>query len=264
VARASSDRSVEIQWQASTDNVKVEKYEVVRGGSVVSEPAGAWAEDQELHPGVRYCYTVRAVDPAGNRSPPSAAACATTPDVTPPTVPDAVAAQPVSASAMFLAWEPSTDDVAVDGYEVVGDGSVVARAVASDAVASGLAPGKHCFRVRAFDRAGNRSALSNAICGVTADPSTPSAPFRLRAVPDSEKAVRLTWHPSEQPGIVYRIYWEDGKNIGTTRGTGFSAIGLKPGERHCYQVGAVDEHGLESPRTLEACAASRTQSLSSR
>jgi len=264
VASATSDRSVQVLWQASTDNVRVEKYELVRERDLVMEPAGAWAEERDLHPGVRYCYTVRAVDPAGNRSPPSASACAITPDVTPPTVPDAVAAQPVSPSAMFVAWEPSTDDVGVAGYEVLRDGEVMAKVTATDAVATSLTGGKHCFRVRAFDRAGNRSSLSNAICGTTAEPGTPAGPFRLHAEPASEKAVRLTWHPSSQPGMVYRVYWENGKSIGATRLTGFSAIGLKPGEHHCYRVGAVDENGEESPRTLEACAASRSESLSAR
>ncbi|HVI74622.1 MAG TPA: hypothetical protein VM683_06520 [Anaeromyxobacteraceae bacterium] len=264
VASATSDRSVQVLWQASTDNVGVEKYELIREHDVVAEPTGAWGEERDLHPGVRYCYAVRAVDAAGNRSPTSAAACAVTPDVTPPTVPDAVVAQAVSPSAMFVAWDASTDDVAVTGYEVVRDGELSAKVSASDAVATGLPGGKHCFRVRAFDAAGNRSALSNAICSTTAEPGMPSAPYRLRAEATSEKAVRLSWHPSSQSGMVYRVYWENGKNIGATRLTGFTAVGLKPGERHCYHVAAIDEHGQESPSTLAACAASQTESLSAR
>jgi chitodextrinase len=264
VASATSDRSVQVLWQASTDNVGVEKYELIRERDVVAEPTGAWGEERDLHPGVRYCYTVRAVDAAGNRSPLSAAACAVTPDVTPPTVPDAVAAQAVSPSAMFIVWEASTDDVAVAGYEVVRDGDATAKVSASDAVETGLLGGKHCFRVRAFDAAGNRSALSNAICSTTAEPGMPPAPYRLRAEAASEKAVRLSWHASSQPGMVYRVYWENGKNIGATRQSAFTAAGLKPGERHCYHVAAIDEHGRESPATLDACAASQTESLSAR
>jgi chitodextrinase len=264
VASATSDRSIQVLWQASMDNVGVEKYELLREGDVVDQPTGAWGEERDLHPGVRYCYAVRAVDVAGNRSPRSAVACALTPDVTPPTVPDGVAAQPVTDTEMFVTWEPSTDDVAVTGYEIVRDGDVTTKVSTSDAVARAITGGKHCFRVRALDAAGNRSALSNAICATTAEPGLPPAPFRLRAEAASERSVRLSWQSSAEPGMVYRVYWESGKNIGATRVTSFAAIGLKPGEHHCYRVAAVDENGDESPRTLEACAASRTESLSAR
>jgi len=64
--------------------------------------------------------------------------------------------------------------------------------------------------------------------------------------------------------VVYRVYWENDKNIGATRLTAFGAIGLKPGEHHCFRVAAVDESGQESSRTLEACATTRTHALSSR
>ncbi|GEJ58538.1 fibronectin type III domain-containing protein [Anaeromyxobacter diazotrophicus] len=264
VASATSDKSVQVLWQASTDNVRVEKYELLREGDVVAESSAAWADEHELRPGVRYCYAVRAVDPAGNRSAKSATACAVTPDLTPPTVPGALAAQPVSSSAMFLAWDASSDDVGVTGYEVVRDGELAAKVAVPDALATALTAGKHCFRVRAVDQAGNRSALSPATCMTTADPEVPPAPFRLQAEPASEKAVRLSWRPSAREDVVYRVYWEDGKSIGVTRLTGYSAVGLKPGERHCYRVGAVDEEGHESPRTLEACAAPRNESLSVR
>lgn len=264
VASATSDRSVQVLWQGATDNVGVERYELLREGEVVAQAAGAWGEERDLRPGARYCYAVRAVDPAGNRSAASGTACAVTPDVTPPSVPGALAAQPVSPSAMYLAWEAATDDVAVSGYEIVRDHEVVAQVAASDALAADLAPGEHCFRVRAIDAAGNRSELSAASCATTADPSALPAPFRLQAQAASERAVRLAWEPSSQPGVVYRVYWDGGKSIGATRLTGFSAVGLKPGERHCFRVAAIDEQGRESPRSLEACAASRSQALTAR
>jgi uncharacterized protein YcfL len=68
--------------------------------------------------------------------------------------------------------------------------------------------------------------------------------------------VRLAWEPSARAGVVYRVYWDDGRGIGSTRQTTFTAAGLRPGERHCYRVAAVDEEGRESPRTVDACAAS--------
>ncbi len=265
VARATSDRSIDLGWQASADNVGVTRYQVLRERNILAEPAGTSFAEQDLSPGVSYCYTVRALDAAGNASPWSANACAVTPDVTPPTVPEAVASQPVSPSSIYLAWRASEDDVGVAGYEVLADGEVLLRVIGTDAYTASLTPGaRHCFRVRAFDRAGNRSRPSLPSCSMTASAEQPAAPYRLRAEPASEKAVSLTWEPSSRPGVVYRVYWENDKSIGATRLTAFGAVGLKPGERHCYRVAAVDETGQESSRTLEACAAPKTQSLSSR
>ncbi len=265
VARATSDRSIDLGWQASADNVGVARYQVLREGELIAEPPGTSFEAQDLRPGVRYCYTVRALDAAGNTSPSSASACAVTPDVTPPTIPEAIAAQPVSPSSIYLGWRASEDDVGVAGYEVLDDDGVLLRVIGTDAYTASLTAGaRHCFRVRAFDRAGNRSRPSRPTCSLTASDEQPPAPYRLRAEPASERAVNLTWEPSSRPGVVYRVYWENDRTIGATRLTAFGAVGLEPGEHHCYRVAAVDETGQESSRTLEACAAPRNQSLSSR
>jgi chitodextrinase len=73
---------VDLSWQASTDNVGVSGYDVLRNGALLAT-VGASATsytDSTVAPSTTYSYTVRARDAAGNVSPLSNAAIATTPE----------------------------------------------------------------------------------------------------------------------------------------------------------------------------------------
>jgi chitodextrinase len=84
VARSSVE--ADLAWKASTDNVGVAGYQVVRNGAIASSLAAtalSWA-DTSVAPGATYSYTVRAYDAAGNYSPASNTVQVTTPAVAPP------------------------------------------------------------------------------------------------------------------------------------------------------------------------------------
>jgi chitodextrinase len=71
--------SVSLSWAAATDNVGVTGYTVLRGGTAVGTTNGATTfTDTALVPGTTYSYTVTASDAAGNVSPESPPASATT------------------------------------------------------------------------------------------------------------------------------------------------------------------------------------------
>ncbi len=74
-------RSVDLAWQAATDNVGVTGYEVYLSTSStpVASPAGTSVSMTGLTPGTPYTFTVRARDAAGNRSASSAPLTVTTP-----------------------------------------------------------------------------------------------------------------------------------------------------------------------------------------
>lgn len=85
------------------------------------------------------------------------------PDTIAPSVPGGLEAR-ARRRAISLTWRAATDNVGVAGYEILRDGVVIASTpepVYSDRSADRSTP--TVYRVRAFDRAGNRSALSNAI-----------------------------------------------------------------------------------------------------
>jgi chitodextrinase len=67
--RLTQSRRVRLSWGASSDNVGVVGYRVLRNGVVVGQPTGTTYRD---NPGRgTFTYTVVAVDAAGNVSPPS-------------------------------------------------------------------------------------------------------------------------------------------------------------------------------------------------
>jgi chitodextrinase len=254
-ATAAGDRRIDLRWADSTDNVGVAGYEVLRAGKPVAR-LGAVAShaDGGLQPAVEYCYAVRAFDAAGNRSPASAPACATTPDLTPPTIPENPAALPVSSTQVFVAWDPSTDDVGVAGYEVLRGDAVVAKVESTRARATGLQPRKeYCFRVRALDAAGNRSGPTASVCATTSSPAELGAPSDLRVRRLSPTSLFLQWEPSESPGVLYRVYAQ-GKEVGITGANTFTPSGRLGAEPNCFRIAAMDREGRESPKSNEICA----------
>jgi chitodextrinase len=70
--------SVELAWQASSDDVGVAGYRIFRGAEEVGQPATTSFADTGLAPGTGYTYTVVAVDAAGNISLPSESVDVTT------------------------------------------------------------------------------------------------------------------------------------------------------------------------------------------
>ena len=261
-ADATSDRTVALRWAPAHDNVGVTGYRVRRNGAPLPEVPGEATrlEDQGLSPATRYCYAVVAVDAAGNASPPSQPACATTPDLVPPSVPPRVETVARSASQVLVRWKDSTDDVGVAGYELLRDGEVVARVGGTQAAIPGLGPAAEwCHAVRAYDAAGNRSEPSAPACARTASEGSPTAPSGLKAHVTPEHELLLTWEPSPDPGISYLVYWDrrgkGERRAGATPTTSFKVFGKPAGERHCYRVTAADASQRESPRTFPACGA---------
>ena len=183
-----SSSEIDIRWGASTDNVGVTGYDIERcsGGncSNFAQIATATAtsyKDTTLSASTSYTYRVRAFDAAGNLSPYSNAATATTPtpDTTPPSQPGTLTATAASGSEIDLAWGASTDDVGVTGYDI--ERCTGASCTGFTQIATATATSYHdttvssstsyTYRVRAFDAAGNLGAYSNS-----AGASTPTAP----------------------------------------------------------------------------------------
>jgi len=95
---------------------------------------------------------------------------AATSDTTPPSTPSGVTAAQNAAGSVDVAWNQSTDEVAVDGYTVYRDGSALAS-VAGEALIyadAAVEPGTtYGYAVDAFDLAGNHSAPSAPVSVTT-------------------------------------------------------------------------------------------------
>ena len=193
--------SIALSWAASTDNVGVTGYEVLRNGAVVGSPAGTTYTDTGLAANTTYSYTVKAKDAAGNKSGASAAVngkTAAAPDTTAPTVPGGFAVSGVTASSVSLKWNASTDagGSGLAGSDVFRAGAKVGSAPAGTLAYTdtGLAANtSYSYTVKARDAAGNISAASAAVTGKTAAvPTTVPARSQIQAESYSAAEPRIT------------------------------------------------------------------------
>jgi chitinase len=182
--------SVSLTWTASTDNVGVTGYEVFVDGatSPAASTSGATSVTVSgLSANKTYTFTVKARDAAGNRSAASSAYSTTTPppvtDTQAPTAPTSPRSTGTTSNSVSLAWNASTDNQAVTGYEVFVNGGAAPSASTSgtlSATVSGLsADTAYTFTVKARDAAGNRSAASTAVSARTQTAPSNDIPSKI-------------------------------------------------------------------------------------
>jgi chitodextrinase len=254
-AAAKGETTVELRWDAATDDVAVARYEVWRGERLVARTADTRTEEGDLRPAQEYCYSVVAFDPAGNRSPAGRAPCVSTPDLTPPSAPARVVVQAASPNELVLGWQASTDVVGVKGYEVLRQDRIVATVTEPGLTLSGLKVATtYCHVVRAFDAAGNRSAPAGPLCAMTPDLSPPTTPDRLVAGTTSPRQISLAWNAStDDSGVTAYELFRDGVLVGQVQRTFVTDANLSPLREYCYTVRAVDVVGNRSGSSGRTC-----------
>jgi hypothetical protein len=116
-ATATSSSAIDLSWTPSTDDVGVAGYKVFRNGTQVATATTPSYQDTGLSEATSHSYTVSAFDAAGNESARSTVATATTRDVTAPSPPANLTANPVSSSRIDLSWSASNDNAGVVGLQ---------------------------------------------------------------------------------------------------------------------------------------------------
>ncbi|BAN02524.1 fibrinogen-like YCDxxxxGGGW domain-containing protein [Ilumatobacter coccineus] len=156
-----ADASIDITWTASTDNVGVTSYQILRNGVEVLVVDGATtsANLTGLGSGLHYIQ-VRAFDAAGNQSyktPPIEVTVAAA-DTTPPSTPSNLQVAVEADDSLTVTWDASTDNVGVAEYRVLRNLAEVALVDGATPTASlDLGAGDHWIQVQALDAAGNES-----------------------------------------------------------------------------------------------------------
>ncbi|MGQ0416456.1 fibronectin type III domain-containing protein, partial [Bacillus sp. HC-TM] len=161
--------SVELTWNASTDNVGVKGYQIFRNGEMIDTVLGTHFIDKKLQPSTEYSYTVKAIDAAGNVSKESAAltvkTTVETPDTEAPTQPKGLHSMGTTASSVDLMWSPSDDNIGVDHYDIYRETEGAMKKIATSNTTSYLdknllANTTYKYVVKAVDVAGNESVQS--------------------------------------------------------------------------------------------------------
>ncbi len=261
-AIALDSASVSLTWAASTDNVGVSGYTLYRQGvAIATLPASPLSyTDNTVDASATYTYTLDAFDAANNHSAQSGPMTVTTPlppDLVGPTTPANVRGESTGTTTIHLAWDASTDNVGVAGYEIRRDGQYLTAVGGSTTLFddSGLSVSTtYSYSVVAFDAAGNHSAASVPISVTTASPpdtAAPSVPSLVGAVGTSGSSIRVSWTASsDNVGVVAYDVYSDGSLFVTVIGstTVYDHTGLAAGSTHRYVVIAKDAAGnLSAP-----------------
>ncbi len=153
--------SVDLTWNAATDNVGVTGYRIYDAdtNTVVVEVPGTSTTLTGLAAGA-YRYYLRAVDAAGNESYRSGTRTVEiigNADTERPSVPGGVMIDSIVGETVTISWAASTDNVGVAGYRVFdfADGSQIIEVTGTTATFD-LPAGTYNVFVKAFDAAGNQ------------------------------------------------------------------------------------------------------------
>ncbi|WP_157456635.1 fibronectin type III domain-containing protein [Carnobacterium maltaromaticum] len=207
-----TDTSVELKWEASTDNVGVSKYEIYNQFGLVGSVDGGTLTYvvESLKSATLYQFTVKAIDGSGNSSLPSNEVGVTTR----PKSPVNLKAGELTESSAVLTWESGERPEVVTGYEIYKDGQLV-QTVDKDSLTykvEGLVSAT-AYKFTVKTKVGSNSSLPSNEVGMT---TRPKAPVNLKAGEVTESSAVLTWESGERPEVVtgYEIY-KDGQLIQT-------------------------------------------------
>jgi hypothetical protein len=148
-----------VQKPPTAQNYAIGSFGNVTGAGPFAGPAGYM--EGSNRPGLQpqSLYLEQVAQRKGNSAPP---------DVTAPSAPK-LSSTGSSSTTVKLAWTSSSDDVAVDGYNIFNNGGFVGFATGRSFTVTGLnSATSYTFTVYAADAAGNLSESSNAVRVTTA------------------------------------------------------------------------------------------------
>lgn len=163
--------AIHLAWQASTDNVGVDFYEIWRDGEQIAQSKVPEWNDDKVQPATRYSYHIIAADKAGNRSEgsdtvyvTSAAQSQPEKDTQAPTAPQGLTATSLTQTSVTINWQPSTDDTGVKLYQIWRDATKIAQTDTTRWTDASLHAGtEYRYQIAAADAAGNVSAKSQML-----------------------------------------------------------------------------------------------------
>ena len=163
-AEVLSATQIALAWEASSDNVGVASYRILRNGVQIGTSTLTRFTDTKAAQDTLYRYQVVALDAAGNMSAASAAVEAISGDGTPPSAPSNLTAQVDTAQHIRLEWNAATDNKAVTKYRIMRDGRLLGMTALLTYTDTSVQVGhSYSYTIKALDAAGNVSLDSNMV-----------------------------------------------------------------------------------------------------
>jgi len=166
--------SVDVSWDASTDNIGVTGYNVYVDGILEAQTTNTTITITGLNTNTTYSFTLVARDLINNMSTTSTALDGTTlQDTEAPTVPTDLIISNASDSSFKVSWSASSDNNAVASYEVYVDGNLNATTTDLFYTITDLnVSTTYAAQISAKDIDNNISEKSAAVNGTTTDGSS--------------------------------------------------------------------------------------------
>jgi hypothetical protein len=191
-----------------------------------------------------------------------------TTDVTPPTVPQDLAATSVAGNRVDLQWSPATDETGVASYGIYRDGEPIGSAQGTQTTFSDtsvMSLTSYSYTVDAVDRGDHRSARSTPlVVGTPAlDTTPPTVPTGLAATVHGATSVDLSWEAATDDVEVtaYTIVRDGGEIATIPARTTFTDATTHGGTTYKYEVEAVDAAGNRSDRSSSVEATTELASV---
>jgi chitodextrinase len=258
VASDVTGTSATISWPASTDNAAVTGYTFSTNNEPPANITSARQILTDLSETTSYTVEIKALDAAGNQSTPAILNFQTR-DVTPPTKPGNLQARNVGLKNATFNWNVSTDNVAVTGYKVYLEASLLDTVTDTTYALANLTVGKsYTLRVVALDADNNESEPATLIFSTLSDTTPPDKPTALNATNVSSKTALLLWNRStDDVGINHYEILRNEVVIGRTESNapGYLATDLTAATNYKFSVRALDSAGnrsaLSDPLAIE-------------
>ncbi|GIH17499.1 discoidin domain-containing protein [Rugosimonospora africana] len=155
-------------------------------------------------------------------------------DTQAPTAPSNLAYTQPTTGQIKLAWNASTDNVGVTGYDVYANNNLVTTVSGTVLTYTDTQPltATVTYFVRAHDAAGNQSGNSNSVTRTGqsgGDTQAPTAPSNLAYTQPASGQIRLAWGAStDNVGVTGYDVYRDGSLITTVGGTTLTYTDSQP------------------------------------
>jgi chitodextrinase len=269
-----------LNWVASSDNVGVASYLVLRNGVQIAITAANSYADSGLSAGTSYSYTVKAQDAVGNTSAASSALSATT-TVAGGNKVTVYYKYPATWTTVNIHYAPTGGSwTAVPGVPM----NVACTGWKQETISLGSATGAQlAFNNGAGvwdSKNGANYAVAKGVAAIqngsitTVDPcsgddnTAPTVPTGLAASNLRGTGVTINWSASSDAvGVAGYKVLRNGVVIGSTAGLTYTDTGLTAGSNYSYSVQAYDGAGNTSaassalvvtPKVVAACAVTFT------